>query len=150
MFFFCKRRKKCLQLLGRTCPCNEISHDICSDPTLVGGRIIYSNGFFVQSIFADRYIHPRVDKFIIVVIGIIKTPVQNRIENKKDFFKVRSFSMGICRGLKFSDFLNGRTNPVVKNYFLAHFVSVCQKKRPENCYHNLSKLQRRALFVSAG
>ena len=36
----------------------KVSPAFCSDP-LVGGGTIYSNGFFVQSILADRYIHRR-------------------------------------------------------------------------------------------
>ena len=40
---------------------------ICSD-SLDGGGTIYSNGFFVQSILADRYIHRRVET------GIIRKP----------------------------------------------------------------------------
>ena len=57
----------------------KIDHIFVPTP-LVGGRTIYSNVFFVQTILADRYIHRRE-----ILVVSLKSSSSVEIEIKKIF-----------------------------------------------------------------
>ena len=59
-----------------------ISYPFYSSEPLVGGGTIYLNGFFVQSIFADRYNHRRE-----LWVVSSESPSSVKISQNSDFFR---------------------------------------------------------------